>query len=242
MAADPLVIQLVDVVVHRGAGSQRFTLEVPTLTLALGQCFAITGPSGCGKSTVLDLLGLVLRPDRAQRFELTDRLGRSQSAAALWEGGRGDQLARLRARNIGYVLQTGGLLPFLSARGNVELSLRLLGERDDALVEHIVDKLGIRSLLDKPPRALSIGERQRVAIARALAHRPTLLLADEPTAALDPPQAIAVTELVLQLVGELDMTAVIVTHDWELVSSMGLTEIRADVLRLGTGSGTRFLH
>jgi putative ABC transport system ATP-binding protein len=107
-------------------------------------------------------------------------------------------------------------------------------------VDRLVTRLRISHLLSKKPRALSIGERQRVAIARALAHRPVFLLADEPTAALDPAHAIQVTELMLDLIAELNITAVMVTHDWDLVQTLGLREVRAIPLEREHGSATRF--
>jgi len=237
-STDGLALALRDVRRRRGDGADAFVLEVPALEVARGTCVAVTGPSGSGKSTLLDLLGLVLRPDAAATF----RLGGDVDVAALWAGDDADGLASVRARRIGYVLQTGGLLPFLDARGNVGLSPRLLGERlDEALFARLVDALGLGGLLGKMPRALSIGERQRVAIARALAHRPALVLADEPTAALDPVQGRRVMELLVALCAELGATAVVVSHDWELVRSLGVREVRAVPVVGGEGATTRIV-
>jgi putative ABC transport system ATP-binding protein len=214
---------------QRGSDRDGFRLDVPRLAVARGECVAITGPSGSGKSTLLDLLGLVLAPDRAERFALATGPAAAADVARLWRTGDRDGLARLRARHIGYVLQTGGLLPFLPAIDNIRLSRRILGIDDgDGLVDRLIDALGIGRLLAKKPAALSIGERQRVAIARALAHRPTLLLADEPTAALDPGQAIGVMRLLLDLVRQFRITAVIVSHDWDLVAALGLRQVQAE--------------
>lgn len=242
-ADDDVVVDIRGIRRRRGSGADAFTLNVPSFRVRRGECVALTGPSGCGKSTMLDLLGLVLRPDAAEVFVLTDPTEGRTDVGALWRSGAGDALARLRATRIGYVLQTGGLLPFLAAGDNVRLSPWLLGaenDRHDALIERLVGALGLGALLAKMPRALSIGERQRVAIARALAHRPTLLLADEPTAALDPGHAIQVMGLLLQLVREFHITAVIVTHDWEMVRSMGLREVRATMASSASGSSSRF--
>jgi len=226
---------------QRGHGADSFLLDVPLFEVARGACLAVTGASGSGKSTLLDLLGLVMRPDTAERFRLSSTAGEGIDVAALWERGDRNGLAAVRARAIGYVLQTGGLLPFLSAAENIRLSRSLLGlEADDGLVARLVDVLGLAGLLRRKPQALSIGERQRVAIARALAHRPALLLADEPTAALDPGQAVTVMRLLLALVREIRCTAIIVTHDWDLVQSLGLTEVRAVPMNLPEGSGSRF--
>lgn len=240
MSDGTLALSLRSLSRRRGAGPDAFTLEVSALDVRRGEAVALTGPSGSGKSTLLDLLGLVLRPDRCGTFRLQDAEGTWIDVAALWQRGRGNDLARLRAASIGYVLQTGGLLPFLPVRDNIRLSPRLLGHADDPGVDLLVERLGLRPALDKKPRALSIGERQRVAIARALAHRPVLLLADEPTAALDPHQALGVMRLLLDLCAEGGTTVVAVTHDWGLVQSLGLREIRAIQLGGGGGSATRF--
>ena len=213
---------------QRGSEPDGFRLEVPQLTVQRGECIAVTGPSGSGKSTLLDLLGLVLAPDCSESFALKPAAGPAIDVARLWQAHDRNALASIRSRHIGYVLQTGGLLPFLPAIDNIRLSPALLGLGDDGLVDRLTDALGIRPLLSKKPQALSIGERQRVAIARALAHRPALLLADEPTAALDPGQAVGVMKLLLALVREFGITAVIVSHDWDLVSALGLRRVRAE--------------
>lgn len=208
----------------RGKGAGAFRLEVPALTLERGQAVAVTGPSGCGKSTLLDLLGLVLRPDDGGTFVFD-----GTDIASLWKRGDAGALAGLRAGRIGYVLQTGGLLPFLPVRDNIGLSLKLLRAQDDGLLELLIQTLGLGALLDKMPRALSIGERQRVAIARALAHRPALILADEPTSSLDPTNADTVMRLLLQLVSSLDISAVVVSHDWELMRRFDVRRIDAEL-------------
>ncbi len=228
---------------RRGNGADGFCLEVPRLAVRRGECVAITGPSGSGKSTLLDVLGLVLAPDRADGFSLKPGDGAPIDVARLWREGDRDALARLRARHIGYVLQTGGLLPFLPAIDNIRLSPSILGLDDggsEGAVERLIEALGIRPLLAKKPHALSIGERQRVAIARALAHRPALLLADEPTAALDPGQALGVMKLLLELIHRFRSTAVIVSHDWDLVSALGLRQVRAEPVPGRPMAVTRF--
>jgi putative ABC transport system ATP-binding protein len=226
------LLELASVERCRGEGEGAFTLAVGDLSLRSGECLAVTGPSGSGKSTLLDLLGLVLRPDRAGAFRFLD-----QDVAALWRAGGDGGLAALRSRHLGYVLQTGGLLPFLNLRENVELSRRLLGLGPDSLTGELLARLGLTRLAAQKPRALSVGERQRAAIARAFAHRPALVLADEPTAALDPPQAVEVCRLMLDLAVESGIALVIVSHDWTLVRRLGLPEIRV-VPEAGT-SGCR---
>jgi len=238
--ADP-VLSVTKTARRRGSEASGFRLEVPHFQVSRGECIALTGTSGSGKSTMLDLLGLVLRPDRCERFTLRLPDGTEIDVGALWERNDRDALAAVRAVHIGYILQTGGLLPFLTAGDNIGLSRALLGmNTQDGLIDRLTTALGITRLLSKKPHALSIGERQRVAIARALAHRPALLLADEPTAALDPGQAVDVVTLLLQLARELDITVIIVSHDWELIQSLGLKQVRGQAMDGGTGSATRF--
>lgn len=227
--SDAEVVLSVTGTIRQRGGDDGFRLEVPCLDVRRGECIAITGPSGSGKSTLLDLLGLVLRPDRCGAFEMRTRDGQLLDIAALWRRNDRNGLAQTRAQHIGYVLQTGGLLPFLPAGENIRLSRALLGlENSDRLVERLAEALKIEHLLKKKPGALSIGERQRVAIARALAHRPAFLLADEPTAALDPGQALQVMKLLLAIVQHFQITAIIVSHDWELVRTLGLRQVRAE--------------
>ena len=113
-------------IVRPGTGA--FRLHVRSLDVRQGQLLALTGPSGCGKSTALDVLAGILRPDGGEgsRFLLHTADGETDMLA-LWRAGRLDALARLRGKHLGYVLQTGGLLPFLSARDNILLPCRCLG-------------------------------------------------------------------------------------------------------------------
>lgn len=213
-----MVIELADVTIRRG-GAGGFLMSVPKFAVAAGEAVAITGPSGSGKSTVLDALGLVLRPEAAADFRF-----RGVDVAAAWKAGNLDGLAAARAQGIGYILQTGGLLPFLSVRDNLRLSPDLLGQSKgvDAHIAAMVETLGLGPHLGKMPAQLSIGERQRAAIARALAHRPAVLLADEPTASLDPVNAEKVLGLLTGLVKSLGTALILVSHDWSKVASLGL--------------------
>ncbi len=186
MTDSPATLELTGVALQRGTGPASFRLELPAFAIRPGECLAVTGPSGSGKSTLLDILGLIRSPDTVDAFLFRDRAGDLRDLAKVWRRQGADGLAPLRAQYVGYVLQTGGLLPFLNVRQNIRVSQRVLGVHDHALLEKLVKALGIVGLMDKVPAQLSIGERQRVAIARALAQRPALLLADEPTAPLDP--------------------------------------------------------
>ena len=221
---------------RRGSGDQSFRVEIPRLGLGGGEIIALTGESGCGKSTALELLGLLVRPLSAGRFRFTLD-GVDEDIAALWRGGRNRQLARLRATVIGFVLQTGGLLPYLTVADNIAINRRLLRlpTRDPDL-DAIVEQLRIGDLLDKKPAQLSVGQYQRVSIARALAHRPRVVLADEPTSALDPRLGQEVMGLFFQLVERLGTSVILATHEQALVRSHGLREVQARPLTDGFGS------
>jgi putative ABC transport system ATP-binding protein len=205
------------------AGGAEFCLEIPELTIGAGAKLAFIGESGSGKSTLLELLAMILRPDSAARFTFQPRSQVDENdVAAAWHAGDVDLLADLRSRHIGYVLQHGGLLPYLSVRENINLSRRLLHGPGDDVAGHWAERLRIAAQLDKRPSELSIGQRQRVAIARALAHDPTVLIADEPTAAIDPLNAERIMELMVGLVDELGVTLVIASHAHALMQKAGL--------------------
>jgi putative ABC transport system ATP-binding protein len=202
-----------------------FALNVKSLTLQRGEFVAITGPSGCGKSTALDLLGMILKPNSIGTFEygFSDTLTDIKS---MWNSNRGDELAELRKKNIGYVLQTGELFPFLNLEENIELTAKIAGRTDySQRVTELMESLNIAHLAKSMPNEISVGERQRVAIARALASAPKLLLADEPTAALDPGLARTVMKLFLETAGKTDTTIVMVSHDVNLVHEFSFREI-----------------
>ena len=211
--------------VQRGQGTLAHRIRLPELSLAPGQCLAITGPSGCGKSTLLEAVGLLLAPRELECF----KLGKPQhDVATLWRTHEQGELAKLRARDLGFVLQSGGLLPFLNVADNIALPRRLQGlPSESARITQAVKRLGLTPLMDKRPAMLSIGERQRVAFVRALAHEPQLLLADEPTAALDPHSAHKLFALFMDVVEELQIAALVVSHDWGLVQTFGLARFDA---------------
>ncbi|MGY4526107.1 ATP-binding cassette domain-containing protein [Pseudomonas sp. TE21394] len=220
----------------RGQGAQRYSLQIDRLQLAAGARVALVGPSGCGKSTLLDLLALVLAPDAAEGFVFA-----GYDVAGLWRQRRLDQLAALRSRQLGYVLQAGGLLGFLDVRGNIRLPRQLLGLGEDGSVERLAEALDVHDQLAKKPAALSLGQRQRVSCARALAHAPALLLADEPTAALDPVNAERVMQLLLREAQARQVTCVLATHDEALARRAGLNVLRMACRRDADGGVTASL-
>lgn len=218
------------------AEGRAYEVELRELHLPEGARVALTGPSGSGKSTLLDLLALALAPERAECFTLTDR-GGPIDLAALWRAGRHEALAALRARLIGYVPQSGGLLPYLSVEDNIALTQRLSGRRDREALLGLCRRLDIADLLRLRPGQLSVGQRQRVAIARALAHGPRLVLADEPTASVDPARASAILDLLLSAGQAAGAAVIIASHD--AASLAGRVDITlAPVLEMGEG-GTR---
>jgi len=227
VAADPILIAR-DVVKHRVSGDRRFTVRLADLDFVPGDLRALRGPSGSGKSTVLDLIALTLEPDAAGQF--TARVdGTDVDVMDLWRRRDDDGLARLRARLYGYVLQVGGLLRFLSVAENVRLPLVLEDRPDAAAVQAMLDRLGIGDQADKRPEQLSVGQRQRAAIARALIHRPPILLADEPTAALDPASAHTVFDLLVSAATEQGAATLVASHDVDKVDHHGLRPLDLDL-------------
>ena len=209
-----------------------FVLRLPSLDVAPGECLSVLGPSGSGKSTLLDLLALLAAPEPGGAFTFLAGK-RRHDIAALWQRGRRRELTALRARHIGYVLQTGGLLPYLTVRGNILLTRRLLRLPGDGPVLALAERLDLRALLGRTPDQLSVGQRQRVAVARALAHGPGLLLADEPTAALDTALAGTVVDALLDASTLVGAALVLVTHDESLAERLPGQTLRCRPARDG---------
>lgn len=209
---------------RRGPGSE-FVLAQPALEIPDGAAIGLLGPSGCGKSTLLDIIALILRPTRLARLAMRNRQGRLVELTDALSRGSADQLAWWRSRMVGYVLQTGGILPFATVRENIALSLRVMGLKDDGIVLSLARRLNIADLLDRWPEKLSVGQRQRVAVARALAHRPSLVIADEPTASLDPTVGDLTMQLLIETCREHGATLIVSTHDHERARRFGLSPL-----------------
>jgi putative ABC transport system ATP-binding protein len=210
-------------------GEPPFNLTVSKLVIQRGEKVALVGFSGCGKSTLLDLLAMVLRPDQAEEFVFFTDAGVRVDVMEAWRRRKLDSLADTRLHHIGYVLQTGGLFPFLSVRDNIGISRQGLGLPADDTVEELAKRLNIERHLNKLPGQLSVGERQRVAIARSMAHQPSVVIADEPTASLDPINAGEIMKLFANLVDEYGVTLVMATHDWGRLGDHGFRRVEFDI-------------
>lgn len=230
------VFRLEDVHRLRRSGASSFELVVSDLTVRRGEMVALVGESGCGKSTLLDLLAFVLSPNHAATFAFAPAGDQARDVAGEWRALRQSRLGKLRARHIGYVMQTGGLLPFLTVRQNIGLSRAVLGMTDDGSVDELARQLGIERHLDKRPATLSIGERQRVAVARALAHHPEVVVADEPTASVDPVNAVSIMTILTELVRKARVTTIVASHDWGLVDRFGFRRLQHRLEQTGAGA------
>lgn len=204
---------------YRRGEASVLALDDVSLEVAAGELVALVGPSGCGKSTLLHLVSGVDRPDAG-----SVRLLGVELATA---GER--ELTRLRRYSVGVVFQAFHLMPNLTARENVALPLALAGRADPDRVSALLERVGLAARAEHYPAELSGGEEQRVAVARALAHRPALVVADEPTGNLDSHNGAEVLALLDELRREEGAALLLATHDAQVSS-------RADrVLRMLDG-------
>jgi putative ABC transport system ATP-binding protein len=173
-----------------------------------GEIVALLGPSGSGKTTFLTAVGLINPPTSGQVF-----IG----GELVLDGAQAHtNLRTFRRRHIGFVLQKSNLIPFLTGLENVQIALELNGEAPRAArrrAMELLDYLGVAERSENMPSMLSGGEQQRVTVARALANRPSVILADEPTAALDSHHGRKVMELFAQVAHEQGAGVIVVTHD-----------------------------
>lgn len=205
----PPLVQLDGISKYFGEGEARVdALREVSLTVHPGEVVGLLGPSGSGKSTLLNVIGCIVEPS-AGRMAL--------DGEPVYDGRwlRRD-LRRLRLEKIGFIFQFHNLLPFLNAIDNVAIVLQLadwLPEDAQKRAVELLDYLEVGSRKTAFPAKLSGGEAQRVAIARALANRPRIILADEPTAALDSNRARIVMDLLRKLAVEQNAAVIAVTHD-----------------------------
>lgn len=190
-------------------GGSLTVLDLPDYSIAKGEQAALIGQSGGGKTTLLHLIAGLMLPDsgsiRVDGMELT----------SLSEQGRD----RFRAAKIGYVFQTFNLLPAFTAIENVRLGMTFGQNHPDILrAMSLLERVGLADRADYRPKQLSVGQQQRVCIARALASKPKLLLADEPTANVDPASAENVLDLVRKTCDEERVALLMVTHSMDIAT------------------------
>lgn len=201
------VLEAIDIGKFHGVGAGRFqALAAVNLAIAGGELTLLTGPSGSGKTTLLSILGCMLTPSSG-----TVRVHDHSTT-----GRKPGQLAKLRRDYIGFVFQSYHLFPTLTAIDNVRIALDIRGENAKQSTKKAAEVLAIVGLENKAgsyPRELSGGEQQRVAIARAIVGDPSVILADEPTAALDAENGRAVMAVLARVAKDPARGVLVVTHD-----------------------------
>ena len=200
---------------HLGnAGAEDVIFQLDDFRVRQDELVALTGPSGCGKSTLLNLVAGLRQPDTGKiSVQGTDLHRLSPS-----------KLDAFRGRTMGFIFQSFNLLDSFSALENIMVGMRFgrvhSGAEYQRRATALLERVGLGRRLHARPERLSVGERQRVAIARAIANRPALLLADEPTGALDPATAADVCQLILDVCHEERCALLLVTHDLELAAQL----------------------
>lgn len=196
-------------------GTTSTVLDVPSFNLADGEQVALLGGSGTGKTTLLHSIAGIIKPDGGRVLFTFN--GQPTDIAALPEA----LSDAFRGTHIGYIFQTHHLLPGFTALENVLLGMTFTGRSADrAWAKHLLEEVGLGQRLDYLPAKLSVGQQQRVAVARALANRPQLVLADEPTGALDPTTAQQVLDLIRKLCHEVNAALILVTHDMNIAKQL----------------------
>ncbi len=182
-------------------------LDIPHFEIAAGEQVVLIGPSGCGKTTMLHTIAGITKPDEGKVFVDGLELTRFSEAAR----------DRIRADKLGYVFQTFNLLPGFSSLENVLLGMTFASKKvSHARARQLLEQIGLSHRLHNKPAALSVGEQQRVAVARALANEPLLLLADEPTANVDPRNQQQIIDLIKTSCETENIALLMVTHSMEV--------------------------
>lgn len=200
-----VLIQTAQVTKTYGSGETAvYALDQVTLTVQRGEFIAIMGPSGCGKSTLLNMLGALDQPTSGEVWVAGENVARLKN------------VDKFRAQTIGFIFQLHNLLPTMTALENVEVPM--IGQVSSARArreraQELLTLVGLGARASHLPSQLSGGQRQRVAIARALANRPALILADEPTGALDSQSGAEILALLAELNQKQETTIAVVTHD-----------------------------
>lgn len=210
-----LVLQDVQKAYREPSGERLPILDIPHFAVAAGEQVVIRGRSGCGKTTLLNAIAGITRVD-AGSIRIID-----VDITKLPETGRD----RFRARNLGFVFQTFNLLPGFSALENVILGMTFTGQaKNRQRAVDLLERVGLGSRIHHKPTALSVGEQQRVAVARALVNRPKLLLADEPTANVDPGHQQQIIELLRETCRSEGVAMLLVTHSEEIAKQFERVE------------------
>lgn len=206
IVAEPVLVAE-NVVKELGKGAGKvMALKGVSLSLVPGELTLLMGPSGSGKTTLLSILGCIMTPTSG-----AITIG-GQSTAGL----SAEELAALRRKHIGFIFQSYNLFPTLNALENVRIALDVIGQKGypaSARAEEVLREVGLGNRLQNYPGNLSGGEQQRVAVARAIAASPSVVLADEPTAALDSVNGHAVMALLARIAREQNRCVLAVTHD-----------------------------
>lgn len=225
------ILQVTDVVksFRQPGGGTLTVLDIPSFQISKGEQVALIGQSGGGKTTLLHLIAGLLVPDTGSIKVAGTELTR------LSEQGRD----RLRAAAIGYVFQTFNLLPAFSALENVKLGMTFgHGVHNGTRAKDLLARVGLSDRGNYRPSQLSVGQQQRVAIARAMAGKPSILLADEPTANVDPVSAESVLDLIRTTCREENVSLLMVTHDMEIASKFDRIEKLDEINRAFAASQT----
>ncbi len=211
--AMPVAVEVENLTKVYGSGHTAVTaLSSANLVVHAGELVAVLGPSGSGKTTLLSAIAGIIDPSSG-----SITVGGS---AVYHDGWRVHDLRRFRREHLGFIFQSQNLIPFLTARENVLIALQVRGVTGPGAVraaQELLDYLGVGDRQRHLPEQLSGGEQQRVAIARALANAPEVILADEPTAALDTERGRSVMALFRQVARDKNSAAICVTHDERMI-------------------------
>lgn len=212
----------------QGDGQRLKILDVPSYHVAEGEQVALIGPSGCGKTTLLHIIAGIIRPTAGSvMIDGIETASRSEVARD-----------KVRAAKIGYVFQTFNLLPAFSALENVMLGmsfakgLRLFGSVGRKRAIEMLDRVGLSHRMHHKPGKMSVGEQQRVSVARALAGGPKLVLADEPTANVDPINQHRIVKLICDTCREQKAAMIMVTHSTQVAANFGRVDKLEEINRV----------